>query len=293
MGLRPVFVVETPQQHWSDRMQAYVSAEQQRDDRQWVGDVLRGAREADTVVIRTDEFVLLPDAGTDATHQAASRRKHEWLCLVTDAGLRSLRDLRACHLPMLRRMQLACTLAVQCECGVPGGEIMAFVNYPPSVHTLHVHFCVPFRDCVAYDAFRMHSLVSIIANLTMDDLHYAKCHLHFPVLAHGTRLAVMLEAQAWRPAVEHPLRRAMTVWQVAWRMMATTEIHTTEIQTTEIQTTEIQTTEIQTNEIQTTEIQTTEIQTNKIQTNKIQTTKIQTNNTEIQTPEIQTIATGV
>ena len=235
---RLCFVEETAQQHLSETMQTYVTAQQKRGDRQWVAEVLQGSREADTVLLRTREFVLLPDTSASTTKLLPTRLPpktdlstalstalstgntkrlpaHEWLCIVTDKDIHNLRDLRAEHVPMLQRMHTACLTAISLQCdNMHSSELVAFVNYPPSVHTLHVHFCAPFRMCMPYDAFRMHSMQSIIANLRMDSEYYAKCSLHFPVMI-DSEIHRILRPPQHRP--QHPLRRAFAVWHVSSR----------------------------------------------------------------------------
>ena len=54
-------LVETPEMHACDGMQAFIRTEQEREQKRWVWEIIRGAREADEVRVRTPEFVVLPD----------------------------------------------------------------------------------------------------------------------------------------------------------------------------------------------------------------------------------------
>lgn len=99
-------------------------------------------------------------------------KRFSWLSIVADPSLRSIRDIRGEHLPMLEGLYAQCVDAIQKEYSVDAEDIMVFANYPPSVYKLHFHFCAPFFQPTAYDAFRMHSLSSIINNLKVHPLYY-------------------------------------------------------------------------------------------------------------------------
>jgi len=113
---------------------------------------------------------------------APARHRFNWLAIVADPSLRSVRDLRGEHIGMLERLYDQCVAAIQREHkGVSAADIMVFANYPPSVYKLHFHFCAPFFQPTAYDAFRMHSLSGIINNLKIHPLYYKLSSLQIPV----------------------------------------------------------------------------------------------------------------
>ena len=113
----------------------------------------------------------------DGGAPAQSCEQVNWLAIATEPGLRSLRDLRGRHLPMLRRMLRMCKRRIHAETGVPPEEIMAYVHYPPSVYQLHVHFAFPYAQYNHRDVFRIHSLANVINNLQIDPDYYRKARL--------------------------------------------------------------------------------------------------------------------
>ena len=115
----------------------------------------------------------------DVTHQ--SSRRFNWLAIVADPSVKSIRDLRAEHIPMLKRLYEQCIHAIQMEYKVDAGDVMVFANYPPSVYRLHFHFCAPFYQPTAYDAFRMHSLSSIINNMEIHPFYYKISTFQIPI----------------------------------------------------------------------------------------------------------------
>lgn len=62
------------------------------------------------------------------------------IALVQQRGIRSLRDLRPEHLPMLRNVLDKGAAAITDKYGVPAEHLRVFVHYLPSYFHLHVHF---------------------------------------------------------------------------------------------------------------------------------------------------------
>jgi len=205
MGERRL-VMETPEMHTSHPVQSYISREVSRPCKQWIHDVLESRREADRVILRTPDFVLLPDVETfhkrrpptDALvvwgekrpsfmterrwrPKRPSQPSFHWLAVATDVGLRTLRDLRGEHIPMLTQLYQQACQRIKADSGVDPEQVMAYIHYPPSVYQLHVHFKYPLSHTASHDMFRIHPLASIINNLHIDSDYYRKSLLQLPV----------------------------------------------------------------------------------------------------------------
>lgn len=198
-------VAETPAVHARPDMARFVENEARRPSKQWINGIIEGNREQEEVVLRTDEFVLLPDTERVNRYWRTSSvnrcREVEnspakdsntnkkltlnWLSIVHDRAVRTIRDLRGEHLPMLRRMLEECLQAIEKETGIPREQIMAYVHYPPSVYQMHVHFSHPYGQYCHRDAYRIHSLGAIINNLEIDSDYYVKATLYVPVYKHS------------------------------------------------------------------------------------------------------------
>ncbi len=153
-----VLMQETPRLYAQSAVAAFIEQEVRRPSKQWIASIIAGEQEREHVVLRTDEFVLLPDtervnrywrkpgAGAQHPHQPRPplRMTLNWLAIVHDMRIRTLRDLRGEHLPMLRRLLSHCLQAVEAHTGIPAAQVMAYVHYPPSVYQLHVHFSFPY-----------------------------------------------------------------------------------------------------------------------------------------------------
>lgn len=116
-----------------------------------------------------------------AGHDQGALRGFNWLAICTDEGVRSLRDLRGWHAAMLEDLFDKCCECIKGHLGYERHQIMAYVNYPPSVYRLHIHFCAPFSGSSAFDAFRMHPLSTIINNLRLCGDYYRLASLCVPV----------------------------------------------------------------------------------------------------------------
>ena len=104
-----------------------------------------------------------------------------WLAVVNDTELRTIRDLRGKHIPLLETLNILSCKKIHEETGIEPDQIMSYVHYPPSVYQLHIHFKHPIGPHVSHDTFRIHSLSSIINNLKIDSEYYAKSLLQVPV----------------------------------------------------------------------------------------------------------------
>jgi hypothetical protein len=111
----------------------------------------------------------------------AQTKGFNWLAIVADPKLRSIRDLRGEHVDMLENLYEQCIKAIKKDFQIERHDVMVFANYPPSVYKLHFHFCAPFFMSGAYDAFRMHSLSNIINNLKVCSDYYKLSSFQIPV----------------------------------------------------------------------------------------------------------------
>jgi len=195
-----IILEETPAMHTHPSVQQFIEVEVHRPNKQWISNILEGHQEKADVILRTDTFVLLPDTerlnryGANGQHRQnpakttpafMQRRILNWLCILQDKQLRTIRDLRGQHLPMLREMLAKCLETIEARTGIQREQVMAYVHYPPSVYQLHVHFSFPYAQHCHRDAYRVHSMQSIINNLAMEPEYYAMSSFCMPVYRHS------------------------------------------------------------------------------------------------------------
>jgi hypothetical protein len=104
-----------------------------------VSDILSGVSEGDKVLYDSPQFVLLPDMKSDLSKPSTVYL----LAIARDESIRSMRDLRKAHIPMLRAIQHEATRIVRERCGLPDpGSLRFFIHYQPSYcrkHLYHAH----------------------------------------------------------------------------------------------------------------------------------------------------------
>ncbi|RHY32393.1 hypothetical protein DYB32_002620 [Aphanomyces invadans] len=123
---------------------------------QWVYNILDGTSEAEKIILDdsdpTHGFVLLPDTKWSAPYHVESLY---CLAIVRDRSIRSVRDLRAPHVPMLESLRYVLQLSlvddmcggrakglavIREKYGVAASSVRCFVHYQPSYYHFHVHF---------------------------------------------------------------------------------------------------------------------------------------------------------
>lgn len=213
-------VEETPDLFQSIHVQTFMEQELNRGSKQWIHHIIAGTQEKEQVILKSEEFILLPDTERVnrygrllATPSPQSAMRHckryyptshpprdsartgrqvlNWLAIVTEPGIRSLRDLRGCHVHCLRTMLSQCMESIEAHTGIKQEQIMAYVHYPPSVYQLHVHFSYPYGQYCHRDTYRVHSVQSIINNLLIDGDYYDKCTLQLAMFRHSPHFAAV------------------------------------------------------------------------------------------------------
>eukprot|EP00049_Salpingoeca_infusionum_P026793 m.27954 g.27954 ORF g.27954 m.27954 type:complete len:322 (-) comp8999_c2_seq1:45-1010(-) len=165
-------IVPETKEHYQTHVMPYLDS-QPASKLQWLYNVLDGVCEADRVVLRDEDskigFVLAMDMKWDGTHP---ERDLYGQAIPHVRGIRTLRDLRKAHVPLLRNMNDQCRQALSARFGVPKSRIYGFVHYYPSYFHFHVHFVVHTAGA-SKSAGRTHLLDEIILNLEQDSKYYA------------------------------------------------------------------------------------------------------------------------
>ncbi|KAI0825974.1 scavenger mRNA decapping enzyme [Irpex lacteus] len=135
----------------------------------WVLDILSGKSEANKILYRSptpeDGFIILPDMKWDLTTMSS-------LYLVAIAltdSIRSLRDLRKKHLPMLRSIRTEATRIVSEKWGLEKGSLRFYVHYQPSYYHFHVHIVnASYYGVMGSTVGQAHLLEDVISLLELD-----------------------------------------------------------------------------------------------------------------------------
>ncbi|TRM57522.1 HIT-like domain-containing protein [Schizophyllum amplum] len=103
---------------------------------QWVTDILEGRAERDKILYDCPDFVLLPDMKWDLKTVSSL-----YICAITrQETIKSLRDLRSSHIPLLKAIQREAVRIVQEKWpSVGAGGLRMFIHYQPTYYRFHVH----------------------------------------------------------------------------------------------------------------------------------------------------------
>eukprot|EP01043_Picozoa_sp_COSAG02_P008293 COSAG02_NODE_263_length_26627_cov_47.198168_2_plen_607_part_00 len=150
----------------------------------WLHNVLSGAKEKERVLHTDDNFLMSVDTKWATHPDCNSTPREEWhghssteqlycLAIVRDTTLPTLRELRACHLPLLHAILSTGRDTIKKVYGVDHDQLRVFMHYHPQFYHLHVHFT---RSHVnpGCEAERAHLLTDVIQNLESDGDYYAK-----------------------------------------------------------------------------------------------------------------------
>jgi len=115
------------------------------------------------------------------------------LAICHRRDIRSLRDLRAHHLPLLRHMLREGQRVIEAVYGVRAHELRVFVHYQPQFYHFHVHF-TRLHSNLGCQVERAHLLAEIIAELERDGETYAKRTLWYQLQQNDKLLACIRAA---------------------------------------------------------------------------------------------------
>ncbi|RKO87024.1 HIT-like domain-containing protein [Blyttiomyces helicus] len=140
---------------------------------QWVYNILMGKKEVDRVVFKDGDevkgFVLLPDSKWDGKNVETLYLQ----TIVNDRSIRSLRDLRAKHLPLLKNIRDKILTVVPSKFpDVSAHELRLYIHYQPSYYHLHVHVTNLSFESPGQQVGQAHLLDDVIDNIEVIDRDY-------------------------------------------------------------------------------------------------------------------------
>uniref|UniRef100_A0A8B9J125 m7GpppX diphosphatase n=2 Tax=Amazona TaxID=12929 RepID=A0A8B9J125_9PSIT len=161
---------------------------------QWVYNILEKKAEADRIIHENpdpcDGFVLVPDFKWNQNQLDDLYL----IALVHRREVKSLRDLTAEHLPLLRNILQEGKEAIMKRFSVPGSQLRIYLHYHPSYYHLHVHFTALGYDAPGISVERAHLLTDVIDNLVLDSTYYQKRALTFTLQADKALFKLFQEA---------------------------------------------------------------------------------------------------
>ncbi|KAL9888280.1 m7GpppX diphosphatase-like [Glossina fuscipes] len=154
---------------------------------EWVYNILDHKQEVERIVYEDPDpetgFILLPDLKWDG-------RTLETLYLLAIShkrDIKSMRDLNAQHLPLLRNIRLRAAEVIEKRYGLLSAQLRMYLHYQPSFYHLHVHINPIRHDAPGIWCEKSHMLDTVMNNLELIENYYQKATLPF-VLHEGNEL---------------------------------------------------------------------------------------------------------
>ena len=114
------------------------------------------------------------------------------LAIVHRRYVRSMRDLRREHLPLLRNVLAKGCAAITERFSVPQDQLRCYLHYVPSYYHLHMHFVHASHDASFGMAVgKGHAVCDVISNIELMDDYYARATLTCALGANDVLLAKM------------------------------------------------------------------------------------------------------
>ncbi|KAH6916829.1 mRNA decapping enzyme [Coprinopsis sp. MPI-PUGE-AT-0042] len=143
----------------------------------WVDNILSGVSEQSKVLFSNASFLILPDMKWDLTTVSALYL----MALVKDGSIRSLRDLRGEHIPILKGIRDEADRIVKEKWQLKPGSLRCYIHYQPSYYHFHVHIVnVNYQGgMLGMTVGQAHLLDDIISLLEIDPDIFQKMTLSY------------------------------------------------------------------------------------------------------------------
>ncbi|KAJ7066655.1 scavenger mRNA decapping enzyme [Mycena amicta] len=131
----------------------------------WVQDILDGHKEQSKILFTSPSFIILPDMKWDL-HTLGSLYL---VAIVRDPAIKSLRDLRTQHIPLLKSIRKQAAAVVREKWGIQAGGLRMFIHYYPTYFHFHVHIVhASYDGGLGMRVGQAHLLDDVISLLELD-----------------------------------------------------------------------------------------------------------------------------
>lgn len=162
----------------------------------WVYSMLNNEKEVELRVVEHQDFYMQKDF----KFNEGDLTTLYCLAVPKQRDLRSVRDLTADHLPLLKAIRDECLAAIEKTFNVPSAKIMSYFHYQPTFYHLHAHFVHVERTM--RDTRENVSLDSVIANIEMVPDFYQRTTLTYKVGTQMPLFKVLVDHGVLQPEPE-------------------------------------------------------------------------------------------
>lgn len=175
--MRPKFIIRETPELYEEVTLPFLTRSQLSLD--WVYNILEHKQEVERIVFEDPDpengFVMLPDLKWDGK----AVETLYLLAITHQRNLKSLRDLNASHIPLLKNIREAGIKAIQEKYGIEESRLRIYFHYQPSFYHLHIHFNPLSNEAPGIFCEKSHMLDTVISNLEIVPDYYKKVTLSF------------------------------------------------------------------------------------------------------------------
>lgn len=184
-----ILVRETPEIYQQVIKPLYIDKIDSKEN-EWIYNVLEHKKEVENIIFENEHFILQKDF----KFNLEDKETLYCLALPQDRTLKSLRDINADHLPLLKSILENSFKALKETFGIDPTQIRAHFHYHPTFWHLHVHFCHE-KMLQKSSAFLGRSifLEEVIENLELFDPNYYQKRTMMVQVGERTKIFKLLQ----------------------------------------------------------------------------------------------------
>ncbi|KAF8776784.1 m7GpppX diphosphatase-like [Argiope bruennichi] len=168
--------------------------EAQKFSIQWVYNILEHKSEADRIIFEDPDpqlgFVLLPDLKWDEGEKSSIYL----IAICHTRDIKSIRDLNASHLPLLKNIRRKALDAILKKYNIPSEKLRVFLHYQPSYYHLHVHFTSINKQVPGCQFEKARLLDTVISNIELLATYYQDVTLTYTLKSNDPLLSILKKA---------------------------------------------------------------------------------------------------
>ncbi|GFU10346.1 m7GpppX diphosphatase [Nephila pilipes] len=191
---QPSFVVKETPEIYKNIVLPHL--ESQKFSLQWVYNILEHKSETERIVFEDPHpelgFILLPDLKWDESENHAIYL----IAICHTRNVKSLRDLNASHLPLLKNIKIKGLDAIQMKFNIQSEKLRVFLHYQPSYYHFHVHFTSIHKQVPGCLFEKAHLLDSVINNIELHASYYQDVTLTYTLKSNDPLFAKLEKTSA-------------------------------------------------------------------------------------------------
>lgn len=156
-----VYGICCPTQFFCEEFARKIEANRVHENQQWIFNLIEGhGAKTERVFVNEDDWMLVQGSSYNPSDI-------RYLVIFKDTTLRTIRDLRQKHLPMLRRARQGVLSFLRSQ-KLKEDDFKMYFHYLPSVFQLHLHVC----SAASNDSIRTQHLACVVRNIEECDTWY-------------------------------------------------------------------------------------------------------------------------